>query len=56
MEQAAWAAIPPEESSNFCHRMVLHGRAVCVAGGDCAGCTLGPVRLWGKPSGSRKRK
>lgn len=23
--------LPPEESNDFCHRMVLHGRAVCVA-------------------------
>lgn len=23
--------LPPAESNNFCHRMVLHGRAVCVA-------------------------
>lgn len=23
--------LPPEESSNFCHRLVLHGRAVCTA-------------------------
>lgn len=23
--------IPPEKSSNFCHRLVLHGRAVCTA-------------------------
>ncbi|MCI8756021.1 MAG: endonuclease III [Oscillospiraceae bacterium] len=23
--------LPPEESNNFCHRLVLHGRAVCVA-------------------------
>ena len=36
--------IPPEESSDFCHRMVHHGRAVCVARRpDCANCTL---RLW----------
>ena len=36
-------AIPPEESSDFCHRMVLHGRAVCVARRpDCANCTLRP--------------
>ena len=36
--------IPPEESNNFCHRMVLHGRAVCVARRpNCANCTL---RLW----------
>lgn len=23
--------LPPEESNNFCHRMVLHGREVCIA-------------------------
>ena len=23
--------LPPEKSSDFCHRMVLHGRAVCIA-------------------------
>lgn len=23
--------LPPEKSSDFCHRMVLHGRAVCTA-------------------------
>ena len=33
--------IPPEESSDFCHRMVHHGRAVCVARRpDCQACTL----------------
>ena len=25
------SVLPPEESNNFCHRMVLHGRAVCTA-------------------------
>ena len=36
--------IPPEESSDFCHRMVHHGRAVCVARRpDCECCTL---RSW----------
>ena len=35
--------IPPEESSDFCHRMVHHGRAVCVARRpDCENCTLRP--------------
>ena len=35
--------IPPEESSDFCHRLVLHGRATCVARRpDCAACTLAP--------------
>ncbi len=23
--------LPPQESNNFCHRLVLHGRAVCTA-------------------------
>lgn len=23
--------LPPEESNDFCHRLVLHGRAVCIA-------------------------
>ena len=35
--------LPPEESSDFCHRMVLHGRAVCVARRpDFQNCTLRP--------------
>lgn len=35
--------IPPEESSNFCHRIVLHGRAVCTARSPkCEICTLAP--------------
>jgi endonuclease-3 len=35
--------IPPEESSDFCHRIVLHGRAVCIARNpQCSRCTLAP--------------
>ena len=35
------AVLPPEESNNFCHRMVLHGRAVCTARkAKCAECPL----------------
>ena len=35
--------LPPEESNDFCHRMVLHGRAVCRARRpDCARCGLRP--------------
>ena len=41
VEQQLRRCIPPEESSDFCHRMVLHGRAVCMARRpDCGGCTL----------------
>ena len=33
--------LPPEESNNFCHRMVLHGRDTCVARRPkCDGCCL----------------
>ena len=31
VEQQLRKIIPPEEASNFCHRMVLHGRALCMA-------------------------
>ncbi len=31
VEMALWALIPPEESNDFCHRLVDHGRAVCTA-------------------------
>lgn len=33
--------LEPEESNNFCHRTVLHGRAVCVARRpQCAACCV----------------
>ena len=33
--------ISPEESNDFCHRMVLHGRALCMARNpQCAECPL----------------
>ena len=36
--------LPPEESNDFCHRLVLHGRAVCMARKpDCPNC---PLRPW----------
>ena len=36
--------LPPEKSSDFCHRIVLHGRAVCTARKpDCAVCCLKTV-------------
>ena len=31
VEIALWKLIPPEESNDFCHRLVDHGRAVCTA-------------------------
>ncbi len=31
VEMALWEIIPPEEGSDFCHRLVMHGRDVCTA-------------------------
>ena len=31
VEMALWELIPPEEGSDFCHRLVFHGREVCTA-------------------------
>lgn len=43
VEKQLRQCIPPEESNNFCHRMVMHGRAVCAARKpDCENCTLRP--------------
>ena len=41
VEKALWKIIPPEEGSDFCHRLVYHGRAVCDARKpNCAACCL----------------
>ena len=43
VEQQLRKVIPPEESSDFCHRIVLHGRAICNARSpQCGACTLLP--------------
>ena len=43
VEEQLRKILPPEESNDFCHRLVLHGRAVCMARGpECEGCTLRP--------------
>ena len=43
VEEQLRPILPPEESNDFCHRMVLHGRAVCMARKpDCPSCTLRP--------------
>lgn len=31
VEKELWKIVPPEEGSDFCHRLVEHGRAVCTA-------------------------
>ncbi len=45
VEMALWKLIPPEEGSDFCHRLVYHGRAVCTARTKphCEDCCLKDV-------------
>ncbi len=42
VEMALWKLVPPEEGSDFCHRLVYHGRDVCTARTkpDCDRCCL----------------
>lgn len=44
VERQLRAILPPEESSDFCHRIVLFGRETCTARAPkCDGC---PLALW----------
>ena len=45
VEMALWKIIPAEEGSDFCHRLVFHGRDVCSARTkpDCEHCCLQDV-------------
>ena len=41
VEKDLRALLPPEESNDFCHRLVLHGRAVCIARkARCESCRM----------------
>ena len=49
VEQQLRKVIAPEESSDFCHRMVLHGRALCMARGPkCEECPMRELFDYGK--------
>ena len=49
VEQQLRKVIPPEESNDFCHRMVLHGRALCMARApQCGDCPLRELCGYGK--------
>ena len=42
----------PEESSDFCHRIVLYGREICTARSPkCGEC---PLSIWCKEVGGQK--
>ena len=44
VEKQLRQCLPPEESNDFCHRMVLHGRAICMARKpNCGECPLAPL-------------
>ena len=45
VEMALWKLIPPEEGSDFCHRLVEHGRDVCTArtAPHCERCCLAEI-------------
>ena len=44
VEKQLRAVLPPEESSDFCHRIVLFGRDICTARSPkCGQCPLSPL-------------
>lgn len=51
-EQQLRNILPPEESSDFCHRIVMFGREICTARSPkCGEC---PLSIWCKEAGSQK--
>ena len=47
VEMALWKIVPPEESNDFCHRLVEHGRKICTARTKpyCDKCCLNDICL-----------
>ena len=45
VEMELWKLIPPDEGSDFCHRLVFHGRDVCTARtkAHCERCCLSDI-------------
>jgi endonuclease-3 len=45
VEMALWKLVPPEKGSDFCHRLVYHGREVCTARTNpyCDKCCLADI-------------
>ena len=57
VEQQLRKVLPPEESNNFCHRLVLHGRAVCTARtAKCGECPLTPWCKYAKTEFKKAEK
>ena len=48
--------LPPEESNDFCHRIVLHGRKVCIARRPkCVECILNNICNYNKQNKKDKK-
>ena len=44
VENELWKILPPDKSSDLCHRLVLFGREFCTARNPkCGGCPLGDI-------------
>ena len=57
VEQQLRKILPPEESNDFCHRLVLHGRAVCTARtAKCGECVLAPWCKYAKTEFKKVKK
>ena len=49
IESALREILPPDKSSDFCHRLVLHGRAVCTARKpECVSCCIAGLCKYGR--------
>ncbi len=57
VEQQLRKVLPPEESNDFCHRMVLHGRALCTARkARCEACPLVTHCTYGRAEQKKQTK
>ena len=57
VEQQLRKVLPPEESNDFCHRIVLHGRALCTARkARCEACPLVPHCTYGRAEQKKQTK
>ena len=57
VEEQLRKVLPPEESNDFCHRLVLHGRAVCTARtAKCGECPLTPWCKYAKTEFKKSRE
>ena len=55
VEKALVKVLPPEESNDFCHRCVMHGRVVCTARkAYCEACCLQDICRTGRKTLSAK--